>query len=461
VIFTREAIVRQLHWTVIALCLACTGTTGPALGQTFSSGSTGTEGAFTPTANTTLIVPDSGVFNFTTVTIPSGITVRFARGHGNAPVMLLASGNVTIAGTIDISGTNGGNAASGTLLGSNAGLGGPGGFDGGNGSNGIASTVGGTGLGPGGGGPGTGAGFATAGAVVSATGTPGSPYGNEELLPLIGGSGGGGGGAVLGSTSAGGGGGGGAIVIASSATLTLTGTINARGGNGGSGNNPGGGGSGGAIRLVAGTITGANGALDVRGGLGGSGIGIGAGGGSAGRLRVEAHTNTASLNVNTVAPSVAPPSAVALGNAPALTITSIGGVPTPTAPAGSFSTPDVTLPAAVSNPVIVTLAAANIPPGTSVIVTVKGQTGGSAAVTAALTGTASSSTASTSITLPENQPSIVMATATFMLAAVGSAPLYADGEVVDRVRVSTVDGGVSETVWITQTGRELSAVLSR
>jgi hypothetical protein len=460
VTFTKEAIVRGLHWTVIALCLACAGTTGPALGQTFSSGSTGTDGALTPTANTTLVVPDHGVFNFTTVTIPSGITVRFARGNGNAPVMLLASGNVTIAGTIDVSGTSGGNAASGTLLGSNAGLGGPGGFDGGNGSNGIASTVGGTGLGPGGGGPGTGAGFATTGAVVSATGTPGTPYGNEELLPLIGGSGGGGGGAGLGSTSAGGGGGGGAIVIASSATLTLTGAINARGGNGGSGNNPGGGGSGGAIRLVASTITGANGALDVRGGLGGSGIGIGAGAGSAGRLRIEAHTNTASLNVNTVAPSVAAPSAVALGNAPALAITSIGGVPTPPAPAGSFSTPDVTLPATVANPVSVTLAAANIPPGTPVVVTVKGQTGGGAAATAMLTGTASSSNASTSITLPDNQPSVVMATATFALAAVGSGPLYADGEIVDRVRVSTVGGGVSETVWITQSGRELSAVLS-
>jgi len=462
VTFTKkEAIVRRLHLVVIALCLACAGTTGPALGQTFSSGGTGADGAFSPTTNTTLIVPDHGVFNFTTVTIPSGITVRFVRGTGNAPVTVLATGNVTVAGTIDVSGTNGGNAAGGTFLGSNAGLGGPGGFDGGNGANGITSTLGGAGLGPGGGGPGTGAGFATTGAVISATGTPGGPYGNAELLPLIGGSGGGGGGALLGSTSAGGGGGGGAIVIATSGAITLTGAINARGGNGGSGNNPGGGGSGGAIRLVATTITGANGALDVRGGLGGSGIGIGAGGGSVGRLRVEAYTNTASLNVNTVAPSLATPSAVALSNAPTLTITSIGGIPAPAVPLGSFSTPDVTLPASVVNPVSVTLAAANIPPGTSVVVAAKGQAGGSTLATAMLTGTLSSSGASASLTIADNQPSIVTASATFTLAAAEGAPLYIEGEVVKRARVSTLAGGPSETVWITQSGRELTAALPR
>jgi hypothetical protein len=413
---------RRLTIAAIALCLS---TTAPdsVVAQTFSSGSTGADGAFTPTANVTLTPPPNGIFNFTSVTIPSGVTVRFVRNVANTPVTMLATGNVSIAGTIDVSATSGGNVVDGTFLGSNAGIGGPGGFDGGNGANGVASTIGGTGLGPGGGGPGAGAGFATAGGVVSPTGTPGAAYGNAELLPLLGGSGGGGGDASLGTTSAGGGGGGGATVIAASGTLTLTGTISARGGNGGGGNNPGGGGSGGAVRLVATTITGANGTIDVRGGSGASGVGIGSGSGSVGRLRLEAYTNTAVVNINNVAPSVAAPSAVALTTGPTLAITSIGGVAAPAAPTASFSSPDVTLPASSTQPVTVTLTGAGIPPGTSIVVLVNGQTGGSTTATATLSGTLASTTASVAVTIPTNRPSIVSASATFTLAAAASREL--------------------------------------
>ena len=402
--------------------------TAPALAQTFSSGSSGADGAFTPTTNTTLTLPANGVFNFTTISIPSGVIVRFTRNAANTPVTLLATASVTIAGTLEVSATNGGNVVDGTFLGSNAGAGGPGGFDGGSGANGVAAAVGGTGLGPGGGGPGAGAGYAAAGGVVSPTGMPGAPYGNAELLPLIGGAGGGGGDAALGTTSAGGGGGGGAILIASS------GTINARGGSGGGGNNPGGGGSGGAIRLVATTINGANGTLDVRGGSGNSGIGIGSGGGSVGRLRVEAYTNSAVLNVNAIAPSVALPSAVALANGPTLTITAIGGVVTPAAPTASFSMPDITLPAAIANPVTLTLTGTNIPPGTTVIVVVNGQTGGSIAVSTTLSGTMASTRATAAVTIPTNRPCVVSASATFTPVTAGIAPLtvrLAQRDVVD------------------------------
>jgi hypothetical protein len=423
---------RRLTTVAIALCGAWAATTGPAHAQTFNSGSTGADGAFSPTTNTTLTLPATGLFNFTTVTIPSGVTVRFTRNTANTAVTFLASGNVSIAGAIDLSATSGGSVVGGTFLGSNAGLGGPGGFDGGNGANGVASNVGGTGLGPGGGGAGTGAGFATPGGLVSATGTPGAPYGNAELLPLIGGSGGGGGSAGLGSTSAGGGGGGGAILIASSGTITVTGTIDARGGNGGGGNNPGGGGSGGAIRLVATSITGANGTLDVRGGSGSSGIGVGSGGGSVGRLRLEAYSNTAAVNVNNVPPSLAPPSAVALANRPTLTITSIGGIATPAAPGASFTAPDVTLPASTANPVTVALAGVNIPPGTAVLIAVNGQTGGTTITSTTLSGTLSSTTATASVTIPTNRPSVVSASATFTQVATGGAPLHVGGQLVVR-----------------------------
>jgi hypothetical protein len=429
----NAALALPVVWTVAL--------TPPALAQTFNSGSTGADGVFAPTTSTTLTLPANGILNFTTVSIPSGVTVRVARNAANMPVTLLATGNVSIAGTLDVSGTSGGNVMDGTFLGSNGGAGGPGGFDGGNGANGVASTIGGTGLGPGGGAAGAGAGYAAAGGVVSPTGTPGAPYGNAELLPLIGGSGGGGGDAPLGSTSAGGGGGGGAILIASSGTITLTGTISARGGSGGGGNNPGGGGSGGAIRLVATTITGAGGTLDVRGGSGNSGIGIASGGGSVGRLRLEAYANSAVLNVNAVPPSVALPSAVALAGGPTLTITAIGGVPTPTALTASFSTPDITLPAAIANPVTVTLAASNIPPGTAVTVVVNGQTGGSAAVVTTLTGTMTSSGATAVVTIPTNRPCVVSASATFTPATAALAPHAAPSVWITRAQADVVDGG--------------------
>ena len=100
---------RPLTMVAVALGGALAATTGPAHAQTFNSSSTGADGAFNPTTNTTLALPATGLFNFTTVTIPSGITVRFTRNAANTAVTFLATGNVSIAGTIDISATSGGN----------------------------------------------------------------------------------------------------------------------------------------------------------------------------------------------------------------------------------------------------------------------------------------------------------------------------------------------------------------
>ncbi|CAI4030259.1 hypothetical protein DNFV4_00687 [Nitrospira tepida] len=80
--------------------------TVPALGQTFSSGSTGALGAFNPASNTTVVLPADGILNYTTVNIPAGVTVTFQPNSANTPVTLLAQGDVTIAGTINVSGTN-------------------------------------------------------------------------------------------------------------------------------------------------------------------------------------------------------------------------------------------------------------------------------------------------------------------------------------------------------------------
>jgi hypothetical protein len=467
---------RHRRWVLIAAAalgwaLATTDTSA----QTFNSGSTGADGAFNPTANTTLTLPASGVFNFTTVNIPVGVTVKFTRNATNTPVTILASGNVTISGTIDIRGAAG-LTLSGTSLGTTGGAGGPGGFDGGNGANGTVSTTGGTGRGPGGGTGGTGqaggaggAGFVVAGnnggaAPPNSPGTGGGPYGDPTLLPLIGGSGGGGGGATFGSTGGGGGGGGGAILIASSGTLTLSGASAQILANGGTTGcclaGAAGGGSGGAVRLVATTVTGGGGTINVAGGSqisNGSNLG---GAGSPGRVRVEGFTNTLSATVTGSGASVssAPPTSVTLASTPSIQITAVGGVNAPPNPTGSFTSPDVVLPGTTTNPVTVSLAAANIPVGTTIFVTVVGNIGpSSSAVSTPLSGTLASSTASATVTLPTNEAAVISASAVFSVAALdGQGPYYADGEPVDRVRITAVSGGRSGLAFITRSGREVT-----
>lgn len=461
--------VMKLGIGLVALLLALG--SASALAQPFNSGSTGADGPFAPATSTTLPLPATGVFNFTTVNIPAGVSVTFSRNAANTPVTMLATGDVIIAGTINVNGAPGGAGAFGSSLGSNAGAGGPGGFHGGTGANGIVSITGGSGLGPGGGAGATadpsagiwvggGGGFAAPGGPgVGAAG--GAAYGTPTLLPLIGGSGGGGAGSFLGTTGAGGGGGGGALLIASSGTITFTGTILARGGSGGAQvapkAGPGGGGSGGAVRLVATAITGSGGTVNVSGG-GGIFIGTTVGQGSVGRTRIEAIANTATINFAGVAPSLDQPAVAVLSNPPTLTITEVAGVPAPAAPTASFSSPDITLPATTVNPVTVNLASTNIPPGTTVTVTVKGQVGGSSSTGAVLSGTQQSSTASAGVTIPTNQPSVISASANFTLVvSAGQGPVFVQGEEVERVRVTATFGGLSQVAYITRSGREVVA----
>lgn len=446
----------------------------PSFAQTFSSGSTGADGAFNPPAGvTTLTVPPSGVFNFTTVTIAANATVKFTRNATNTPVTMLASGNVTIAGVVDIAGAAGGVfRLNSTIVGSNGGSGGPGGFDGGSGAAALVSTVGGSGLGTGGGtgssgqnGAAGGAGHLAGGAAGTGTGAGGggAAYGTASLLPLLGGSGGGGGGAVAPNSGGGGGGGGGALLIASSGTISLTGQILAQAGSGAAATTPGvsagGGGSGGAVRLIASTITGTGGTVNVAGGVGGPGVATG-GNGSAGRIRVEAFANSLAINAGTSTFGVlssGAPSSVILPNAPSLRITAVGGVPAPAVPSGSFTVADVVLPPTTSNPVTVSLAATNIPVGTTVTVTVKGlYDAASSAPSTPLAGSTASSTASANVTIPTNEPSVVGASASFMLAALtGGAPVYVNGEEVERVRVTSAPAGPSIVAYVTRAGREI------
>lgn len=414
----------------------------------FVSGSTGADGAFSPTANTTVQLPPSGILNYTTVNIPSGVTVTFTKNATNTPVYMLATGTVTIAGTIKV---DGGSVAYSNPVSTTPGAGGSGGFAGGYG--GVANTLGGKGMGPGGGSPGPnstytlggGGGFATAGGTYSANyGAGGPAYGNARLVPFIGGSGGGGGSGSTSSASYGGGGGGGAILIASSTTITISGTISANGGD--SYSSTGGGGSGGAIKLIANGITG-SGTLSAKGGS----LNQNNRGGQ-GRIRLEATTNTFSAGTDPPY-TYGLPIAAFPANMPTLSLTSIGGAAVPASPGGAYNQPDILLPSSTVNPVTVNITAANIPTGTTVVVTVTPQIGASSSVNATLSGTDAASTASASVSLSTQYANVITAQATFTLLA----SLNFEGESIERVRVASTLGKNPETVYISRSGKEIPA----
>jgi hypothetical protein len=158
--------------------------------QSFSSGSTGADGPFNCSQSQVVCdvqLPESGILNYTTVNVEGSSIVKFKRNFRNTPVIMLAQGNVVIAGQINVSPPFASQQTPG-----------PGGFFGGD--------VGQSGLGPGG------------GPSCCSNACQGRWVGSLSLVPIVGGSGGGGC-TVFQGGSATGGGGGGAIVIASSASI--------------------------------------------------------------------------------------------------------------------------------------------------------------------------------------------------------------------------------------------------
>ncbi|MFA7239234.1 MAG: hypothetical protein WC091_03915 [Sulfuricellaceae bacterium] len=451
----------------------------------FDSGSTGADGAFNPTVNTIVQLPPSGVFNYTTVNIPAGVTVTFRKNAANTPVVILASGDVAIAGILDLRGGKSpdtGAAGDGNIGDDGLpGVGGPGGFDGGRG--GLASGFfGSSGVGPGGGNSGGtfnssglyscgggGGGYSQAGtaaycAVAGSTqapyGTGGASYGSSVLLPLVGGSGGGGGAGGNTFIGSGGGGGGGAVLIASSAAVNVTGSIFADGGASGSSDGAGqgavgGGGSGGAIRIVANTISG-NGTISAKGGVAGasnSGSYYSFGGAAAnGRIRLEASTFTRTA-ATTPAFTTDLPGSVFVAGSPTLAITGVAGVAAPATPTGNA---DIVLPATTVNPVTVTFTTTNVPVGNTVKLTVTPASGlATSVVSPALTGSTASAGASVQVTLPQG-PSVLQAQTTYtIVAALGDAmSRYAGNERVERMTLTASPGKPSTATLHTVTGKE-------
>jgi len=461
----------------------------PAPGLAFDSGSTGADGDFAPTSDTTVTLPADGILNYNSINIPTGVTVRFARNAANTPVYLLVKGDATIAGAIDVSGgtsADNGTAGDGNLNDDGMpGHGGPGGYDGGAGGYSVGPTAGlvtrgGNGQGPGGGQgndylnscygyavgySAAGGGYATAGGDSVLCGNNiakgGQIYGNKEVQPLMGGSGGGGsGGSDSYLRGLGGGGGGGALLLAVTGTLNLSGTLRADGGASG-GTGPilgsitgygGGGGSGGAVRIL-GTSFHGNGKVQAIGG-GANWAGV-AGVGGAGRIRIETDANFFTGSYSPAAILSTQPSAVFLSSPPTLTISKVAGFDVP-APVTAQS--EVTVPAATANPVDVVVQASGIPLDTLVSVVLKPEVGAAAAATAALNGTLASSAATVQVDLPDGAGILEASTSFVVTVALGQQlATYAGNERVERIRLVAAPGKPQQTTLITVSGKTFLA----
>lgn len=253
------------------------------------------------------------VFKYQSVNITS--TVTFKNHPSYAPVVWLVQGNVSISGTLSLSGE-------GDVLGRRkTAEPGPGGFRGG--YSGCTSQPSGSGgFGPGGGGLGSEGSYATIGG-----GGGGPVYGNAEVLPLIGGSGG----ASTSSGSRSGGAGGGDILIGAGGNVAVNGSIHASGGSSSSAGD----GAGGAVRIVADTING-NGWIYASPGYYGSGDG---------RVRIEANSSPFEFG-STPAYSFATVGTDAQiwpDNPPRVKAVSLGGQPVPTEPRVDLTFPNTDL----------------------------------------------------------------------------------------------------------------------
>lgn len=382
---------------------------------TFDSGSNGSDGALTITTPGTYIFnprafnppldPDGdNIYHFTTINIGAGVTVTLSGNVLNGPVYWLASGTVNINGFIDLNGDDGQGQPNVQFIYPNNGIRSPaspgaGGYPGGIGTYNPLGSLSQSGMGPGGGLPannsnragGESAGHLTFGLCNS---TEGLPYGNNYLVPLIGGSGGGGGYGRYDQfyqDGGGGGGGGGAILIASSVSISLNGTIQANAGRGGSSIGPGGIGSGGSIRLSSPRIEG-NGAIEAQGGGGCNG--------SPGRIRLEAFEQKF-LGAIQGGLTLASPYELYLPTTPpsSVKVVKIDNAQVKAIPTNQFTTPDATINS--SGVSTITIEARYVPLGSRLTLVLIPENATDQELTSTpLVGTLELSTATVTATIP-------------------------------------------------------------
>lgn len=386
--------------------------------QTFDSGSDGSDLALVvpPNQGTILFDPTDvarwgrvldpdgdGVYHFTTITIGAGSILSFRADKVSTPIHWLATGDVVISpsgGTNGLSLTGEGETTQSQLVfRRQASVPGSGGYAGGLGgqhdSPALAAPAT-PGEGPGGGSGGSATGGSGNCSTRNVCGISGVFTGNRYLIPMIGGSGGEGAFMECCNGFRRGGAGGGAILIASSTSITVNGTIAARGGGSGFA----GAGSGGAIRLVAPVVAG-GGTLDVSGGA------ALAGAGGPGWVRLEGFNISTNLNFPAGISFVtrgAPVDSSTLVPSGFVRVVAVAGIPVPVYPSGTFALPDVAIN--TGSAVNVEIQASGIPPGTVVTLRVMADTPADLTgaylpeVQATLQGTLELSTATVPFTFP-------------------------------------------------------------
>lgn len=429
-----------------------------------NSGSDGHDGAFNPTQNITIDMADhpDGIYHYTSVNIPNGVTVSFIPNAKNTPVVWLVQGDCVIAGIVDVSGKSASGGAGG--------IGGPGGWAGGNGGN--ENNLASYGLGPGGGAPGINdslgiyfggnGSFGTKGNVIGQQKSAGNIYGNIFLLPLTGGSGGGGSAGFV----SGGAGGGGAMLIASSSAITLNGVIAASGG-GGTAWLAIGDGSGGGVRLVTPSLSG-NGQVVATGGVTNPSNGNSSSNGGYGRVRFDALQNSFGGNVAGLLTKGFQPIILPVPNQGIqLNIDSIGGVAVGGSPGGVLVNPDVTIPAQQSNPLNVLVNCTNVPLNTDIIVKVHPANGPDVTATAKNTaGTLAASTATIPVAMPHGGGIIYASAVTGIAGGTGATDAKeerlknlaqtgwtADGERFVAMEITAGMGGKQSVSYLTDSGK--------
>lgn len=298
-----------------------------------------------------------GKWEFTTITVPQRIQVRFIKDAANSIVEWYATGDVVIDGYVLVEGLDAPENTGAGLFGA----GGPGGGNGGIG--GIQYNVSGSYAGTSGAGPGSGA-PGVAQDQDAQHGSFNGVYGNAALQPQRGGSGGGGGGSNASTNGGNGGGGGGAIRIDSSRDITVNGVINADGGRNTHTAGNGGDGSGGSILLRADRVLG-SGQLWARGGRTTSSDPT-----LYGRIRVEGFYRPLATNTTPAASATAPVESISTGLNPALVVVSIDGQNVVQPSTGNPNTPDVVFSDA--GQVTIVVQATDIPAGTPVTLRIAG-----------------------------------------------------------------------------------------
>ena len=330
------------------------------------------------------------IFNFTTITIAAGSTLKLSEAKLHGPVYFLAQGDVTINGNIDLSGDDS-KGPTPTAAEQSLTFAGSGGYAGGLG--GIHNDANHQAL------PGNGPGTAAAGDINNSANyaVGGSFSTNRFLVPLVGGSGGGGTN-DNGQYGAQGGAGGGALLIASSGKITLDGKDGNNGfikALGGSGGERGCGGSGGAVRLVANSIIGANNYIIWVHSQGGNACKVGP---ATGLVRLESNnTQFGSDHVSNYQAVYSVPFALNLPTVPppVIYVASIDGTPINANP---FGFPDKTINTA--SPVLVVINATNVPIASQVTLYLISDVQPNQAIPVKLTGDDRSSTATVHVTFP-------------------------------------------------------------